>query len=259
MSYLSCDWVARKTLEEDKQMRKRVARFMQKGSWDTQYSDDEPFNPAYIKIDRLIDDGDLGGQLHYLVKWCALPYDSCTWESAELVNKLDPSKVTGFYKSKILSEEKRNSYAMKQRKFAYPKFNQLAESPIYKNENQLRAYQLEGLNWLMYCWYKKQNCILADEMGLGKTIQSTAFLNQIFTQEKVIGPFLIVVPLSTMGNWEREIRGWTTMNLVAFHGNALSRNLIIETEFYYRDENVPNTQLTIRDILFPVSSNLMCF
>lgn len=108
----------------------------------------------------------------------------------------------------------------------------------YKSENQLRSYQLEGLNWLMYCWYKKQNSILADEMGLGKTVQSTAFLYQLFTQENVKGPFLIVVPLSTMGNWEREIRGWTDMNLVTFHGNAMSRNLIIETEFYYRDEQV---------------------
>jgi SNF2 family DNA or RNA helicase len=89
----------------------------------------------------------------------------------------------------------------------------------------------------MFCWYKKQNSILADEMGLGKTIQSTAFLNLLFTQEKVRGPFLIVVPLSTMGNWEREIRGWTGMNLVTFHGNNISRNLIVETEFYYRDED----------------------
>jgi chromodomain helicase DNA binding protein 8/chromodomain-helicase-DNA-binding protein 7 len=96
---------------------------------------------------------------------------------------------------------------------------------------------IQGLNWLTYCWYKKQNSILADEMGLGKTVQSTAFLNLLFTQEKVNGPFLIVVPLSTMGNWEREIRTWTKMNLVTFHGNSISRNLIIETEFYYRDEN----------------------
>lgn len=33
---------------------------------------------------------------------------------------------------------------------------------------QLRDYQLEGLNWLIYSWARGNNCILADEMGLGK-------------------------------------------------------------------------------------------
>ena len=117
------------------------------------------------------------------------------------------------------------------------------ESPVYKNDNTLRAYQLEGLNWLTYCWYLKQNSILADEMGLGKTVQSTALLNHLFTRENIQGPFLIVTPLSTIGNWEREIKTWTDMNVVVYHGSTVARNLIVETEFTYRDErgrSVPN-------------------
>lgn len=47
-------------------------------------------------------------------------------------------------------------------------FKELDSSPQYKNDNELRGYQLEGLNWLRYCWYNNSNCILADEMGLGK-------------------------------------------------------------------------------------------
>lgn len=27
-----------------------------------------------------MDEGELDGVLHYLVKWCALPYDNSTWE-----------------------------------------------------------------------------------------------------------------------------------------------------------------------------------
>ena len=50
------------------------------------------------------------------------------------------------------------------------------KSPVYKNNNTIRSYQLEGVNWLTFCYYNKQNCILADEMGLGKTIQSITFL-----------------------------------------------------------------------------------
>ncbi len=43
----------------------------------------------------------------------------------------------------------------------------------------LRSYQLEGVNWLLFNWYARQNCILADEMGLGKTVQSMALLLEI--------------------------------------------------------------------------------
>ena len=41
----------------------------------------------------------------------------------------------------------------------------------YRNANVLRSYQLEGLNWILRCYYQKRSCILADEMGLGKTVQ----------------------------------------------------------------------------------------
>jgi SNF2 family DNA or RNA helicase len=36
---------------------------------------------------------------------------------------------------------------------------------LYKNENKLRDYQIDGVNWLASCWYKRHSCILADEMG----------------------------------------------------------------------------------------------
>jgi SNF2 family DNA or RNA helicase len=73
---------------------------------------------------------------------------------------------------------------------------------------------------------------------LGKTVQSTAFLYQLYRTQNIKGPFLVVVPLSTMGNWERELRNWTDMNVVVYHGNQASRNLLVETEFYFRNEKV---------------------
>ena len=39
----------------------------------------------------------------------------------------------------------------------------------YKGGHKLRDYQVDGVNWLASCWYKRHSCILADEMGLGKT------------------------------------------------------------------------------------------
>ena len=58
-------------------------------------------------------------------------------------------------------------------------WKKIEKSPEYKDGNTLRDYQLEGLNWLSFCWYKRQNCILADEMGLGKTVQSISLLCEL--------------------------------------------------------------------------------
>lgn len=62
-------------------------------------------------------------------------------------------------------------------------FKPIKESREYKDNNLLRSYQREGLNWLLFNWYARQNCILADEMGLGKTVQSIAFLIEIFVSK----------------------------------------------------------------------------
>lgn len=52
------------------------------------------------------------------------------------------------------------------------------------------------------------NGILADEMGLGKTIQTIALLTYLMEKKKVNGPFLIIVPLSTISNWMLEFEKW---------------------------------------------------
>ena len=54
------------------------------------------------------------------------------------------------------------------------------KSVEYQEGNKLRSYQLEGVNWLLFNWYTRQNCILADEMGLGKTVQSIALLQEVY-------------------------------------------------------------------------------
>ncbi|XP_010770088.1 chromodomain-helicase-DNA-binding protein 7-like, partial [Notothenia coriiceps] len=79
-----------------------------------------------------------------------------------------------------------------------------------------------------------RNCILADEMGLGKTIQSITFLYEIFKMG-IQGPFLVIAPLSTIPNWEREFRTWTELNAVVYHGSQASRKTIQAYEMYHRD------------------------
>lgn len=74
-------------------------------------------------------------------------------------------------------------------------------------------------------------------MGLGKTIQSITFLYEIFSMG-IRGPFLIIAPLSTITNWEREFRTWTHMNVIVYHGSQISRQMILQYEMFYRDAQV---------------------
>lgn len=54
-------------------------------------------------------------------------------------------------------------------------------------------------------WENGINGILADEMGLGKTIQCIAHMAMMI-EKKVMGPFLVVAPLSTLPNWISEFK-----------------------------------------------------
>ncbi|KIH45929.1 protein, SNF2 family [Ancylostoma duodenale] len=112
----------------------------------------------------------------------------------------------------------------------------MPEDIVWKDGNTLREYQFEGVDWLLYCYYNERNCILADEMGLGKTVQTITFLSQIY-EYGIHGPFLIVVPLSTIHNWVREFETWTDMNAVVYHGSQHSRDVIQQYEIYYSKQH----------------------
>ena len=49
---------------------------------------------------------------------------------------------------------------------------------VGKDELKLKAYQIEGVNWMVNLYNNNMSGILADEMGLGKTIQVRVFCRQ---------------------------------------------------------------------------------
>lgn len=73
---------------------------------------------------------------------------------------------------------------------------------------QLKEYQIKGLEWLVSLYNNNLNGILADEMGLGKTIQTIALVTYLMERKRNHGPYLIIVPLSTMSNWILEFDRW---------------------------------------------------
>jgi len=86
---------------------------------------------------------------------------------------------------------------------------------------------LDGLNWLVHTWCKENSAILADEMGLGKTIQTICFMSYLFHTYELYGPFLLVVPLSTMAAWQKEFGLWAPdINVVTYIGDMQSREIV---------------------------------
>uniref|UniRef100_A0AAY4ATX1 DNA helicase n=1 Tax=Denticeps clupeoides TaxID=299321 RepID=A0AAY4ATX1_9TELE len=236
-SYMHCEWATLEQLQRDKRIHQKLKRFKTKQAQMRRlfHEDEEPFNPDYVEVDRILDeshsvDKDNGeAVVYYLVKWCSLPYEDATWELKEDV---DEGKVEEF--KKIQGRQPRLKRTTRPPASSWRKLEQSRE---YRSGNTLREYQLEGVNWLLFNWYNRQNCILADEMGLGKTIQSIALLSEVFAAG-VQGPFLIIAPLSTITNWEREFATWTDMNAIVYHGSLASRQMIQQYEMYCKDEKV---------------------
>lgn len=88
----------------------------------------------------------------------------------------------------------------------------------------LRDYQVQGLNWMISLFENGINGILADEMGLGKTLQTISFLGYLKHFRDITGPHLVVVPKSTLHNWEKEFEKWVPdFNAFVLHGSKEHR------------------------------------
>ena len=70
-------------------------------------------------------------------------------------------------------------------------------------------------------------------MGLGKTAQAISFISSVLHQAQSADegaakklPFLVVAPLSTLNNWERELKTWAPqLNVVTLIGTAEAREV----------------------------------
>uniref|UniRef100_A0A1I8PFM6 Chromodomain-helicase-DNA-binding protein 1 n=1 Tax=Stomoxys calcitrans TaxID=35570 RepID=A0A1I8PFM6_STOCA len=188
---------------------------------------------SYNNVDRIIARNvKPEGPVEYLCKWQSLPYAEATWEDGALVMRKWKRCVEQF-------EERENSKCTPSRHCKVlknrPKFYKIKNQPEFLSEGLvLRDYQMDGLNWMLHSWCKENSVILADEMGLGKTIQTICFLYSLFKVHHLYGPFLCVVPLSTMTAWQREFDLWgPDMNVVTYLGDVKSREMIRQYEWTF--------------------------
>lgn len=195
----------------------------------------EPFyDPAFDEVDRVIGQREGESGPEYLVKWMVLGYDECTWET-----DIDEEYIQAF---------ERRSVPKDRRPVPKPDpttYKKLEESPGYKNDMEVFKYQLEGLNWLTFCWQNDRNCILADEMGLGKTVQAVAFIEHIHKEFHVPGPFLVIAPLATLMHWSRVLTTWTDLNTIVYMGTKKARDVLYEYEFFYSGTDQPKFDVMV--------------
>ena len=88
----------------------------------------------------------------------------------------------------------------------------------------LKEYQVKGLQWMISLYNNNLNGILADEMGLGKTIQTISLITYLIEKKKQNGPFLVIVPLSTLTNWNLEFEKWApSVSRIVYKGPPNAR------------------------------------
>ena len=202
----------------------------EKEKWNLDRERDADALSDYVKVERVISMQETEeGDTEYLVKWKGLFYDTSTWESSELVSQIAQNEIDR-YLDRTSSLPQSNK--MESNPATRSHLKAIKEQPSYIKHGQLREFQIHGLNFLAYNWCKSKNVILADEMGLGKTVQTVAFMNWLRHNRGQQGPFIVVVPLSTMPSWAETFDNWTPdINYVVYNGNEAARTTIKEHEF----------------------------
>ncbi|XP_019447576.1 PREDICTED: CHD3-type chromatin-remodeling factor PICKLE-like isoform X1 [Lupinus angustifolius] len=251
LSYLHCRWVPEeeflKAFKNYPRLKTKINNFhRQMASANTSEEDFVAIRPEWTTVDRIL--ACRGNEeKEYLVKWKELAYDECHWELESDISafQLEIDRFKRFQsRSRKKSSTKQKSSDNDDAEFKQQKeFQQFEHSPEFLSGGSLHPYQLEGLNFLRFSWSKQTHVILADEMGLGKTIQSIAFLASLL--EENISPHLVVAPLSTLRNWEREFATWAPqMNVVMYFGSAQARSVIRQYEFYFpkKQEKIKKTK-----------------
>ncbi|KAH0628109.1 hypothetical protein JD844_008841 [Phrynosoma platyrhinos] len=232
----------------------------------------DDLHKQYQIVERIIahsNQKSAAGYPDYYCKWQGLPYSECSWEDGALIAKKfqsrideyfsrNQSKTTPFKDCKASSKTKAKICGPKEATIVYwrarksgakrlsikwvklvsslmvqmPKRYTYGMATVPSSRDRIQAILIA----LSICLSLEQSnsCILADEMGLGKTIQTISFLNYLFHEHQLYGPFLLVVPLSTLTSWQREIQTWAPqMNAVVYLGDITSRNVIRTHEWMH--------------------------
>ncbi|UJR33862.1 hypothetical protein I4U23_021283 [Adineta vaga] len=94
--------------------------------------------------------------------------------------------------------------------------------PVYHLPMQvkvdIRPYQHDGINWLMFLKRYNLSCVLADDMGLGKTLQTICVLASDIVERRKenleIRPSLVVSPPTLTRHWTSEMNKFVSEDIL---------------------------------------------
>ncbi len=113
----------------------------------------------------------------------------------------------------------------------------------------LRDYQHRGLEWLAFLTKLGIGACLADDMGLGKTIEMIAVWLHEREAGSSPGPTLLVVPMSLVGNWQREIERFApSLRVMVHHGMERATGQEFVRRVAQQDVVISTYGLTHRDL-----------
>ena len=254
-SYARCSWVRVSAIENDPVGRahgkSRVARYFEK--FPVSEGPRVDVKPEWVIVERVFSQFEEGDKSLVCVKWERLGYDDTTWEdigfvrdrleggraALERFERVQALATVASERQAILDTETDEDIAS-----AWKSYKSDAVCDLYGGEGdsrELRSYQKEGVKWMAFNFQAGRGCILADEMGLGKTAQSLALIHHCLKVRPGL-PALIVVPLSTIVNWEREAKRWVPDAYLVTHvGKQAGRDFAREQDWFhaYSDDDTP--------------------
>ena len=91
-----------------------------------------------------------------------------------------------------------------------------------------------------------------------QTVQTVSFLSYLFHEMQQYGPFLVIVPLSTITAWEQQFASWAPdLNVIKYTGTAIAREVIRKYEFGASSKKLKmNVLLTTYEITLRDSKEL---
>lgn len=113
----------------------------------------------------------------------------------------------------------------------------------------LRPYQARGVGWLSFLEKWSLGACLADDMGLGKTLELIAFVLNLYNQNQLNKPALVVCPTSVLNNWEREVQKFApTLSTVIHHGDNRKKGKTFAKEVANKNLVITSYSLVHRDL-----------
>ena len=85
------------------------------------------------------------------------------------------------------------------------------------------------INYSKLIFYCLHTCTILHYTG--KTMQAVGFIECLRVKCNRPGPFIIVVPLSTIRHWQKELNERSGANTVVLHGTTEDRDTFVGSEF----------------------------